>query len=104
MSSNLKHNRDFIQVLLSTPRAQARAILKTANPQQVSALSEIAHNLLTITVPKSVRKLVAKCKKVFKKLSRNFTSKTKLKLILSICSIFLSILIAVKPLLLQLLI
>ncbi len=45
MSIRLQKSIHFILLLLETSKAQARALLETANPTQVLALSEIALNL-----------------------------------------------------------
>lgn len=104
MSDNLKASSDFIKLLLSTSRKQARALIKSANPQQVDALCEIGINLLTLTVPIKVKRLINKCKGLLKKLGKkHFSSLSKIKLILRHIRTFLSILYSLRPLLLELL-
>ena len=45
MNSNLKRSKHFLLLLLDTSKTQARALLETAKPSQVIALSEVALNL-----------------------------------------------------------
>ena len=45
MSSRLQKSKHFVLLLLKASKPQARALLETADPNQVLALSEIALNL-----------------------------------------------------------
>lgn len=104
MSQTLKDASDYLRLFLSTSKDQARLLLKSGTTNQINALCEIAYNLLTVSVPDKVKKLIKRCQKVFKKLGRkNISSKTKVRLILSKFTLFLSILLTLKPLILELL-
>lgn len=45
MSTKLDKSKHFLMLLLDTTKSQARALLETANPSQVLALSEVLLNL-----------------------------------------------------------
>lgn len=103
MSQTLKDASDYLTLFLNTTKDQAKILLKSGTPSQISALCEIAYNLLTVAVPLKAKKLINRCRKVFKKLGRkNLSTKTRIKLILSKFALFISIILLVKPLLLDL--
>ena len=69
---------NFVRLLLdsNTSKSQARALLETANPHQVLAISEIALNLVENQIPLSshLRSHIKKNLTLFKKLSRKTVS------------------------------
>ena len=104
MSKTIRKSADYIRLLLSSTKKQARAFLKVANTDQIEAVSELVYNLLTLTVPHKTKKLIKKCEKVFKRLAKKHLSpKSKLRIILSHFGLILTILLALKPILLELL-
>lgn len=103
MSQTLRDASDYLKLFLNTTERQAKLLLKSGTPAQVAALCEIAFNLLSVTVSQKVKKLINRCRKVFKKLGRkNLSTKIRIKLILSKFRLFITIILLVKPLLLQL--
>ena len=104
MSANLKSSADYVRLLLTSSRKQARLLIKHADTKQIDALCEIGVNLLTLSVPVKVKRLIQKCKKYLKKLGKkHLSSKGKLRIILSHLGAFISILIAIRPILLEIL-
>lgn len=103
MSETLTEATDFLNLFLNTTKQQAKGLLKSGTSAQINALSEIAFNLLIVSVPKDIKKKINKCRKLFKKLgTKRLSTRTKIKLILSQFSLFLSILMTLKPLILEL--
>lgn len=104
MSQTITQASDYLKLFLNTTKHQAKLLLKSASSLQINALCEIVYNLLTVSVPDKTKKLIKKCQKLFKKLgSRKLSTKTKVRLILSRFGIIISILFALKPLILELL-
>ena len=48
MSEKLDRNKDFLKLLISTTKTQAKALLKTLSKAQLDCLVEIAHNLVPL--------------------------------------------------------
>ena len=69
MSRNITNNKHFLELLLSTSKQQALALLYTATNQQILLLSEIAHNILQLPLPKKAEHYVTKRKKLFEALA-----------------------------------
>jgi hypothetical protein len=67
MSSNIKNNSEFINLILDSSAEQARALLYTATPRQTHALAEIFYNLLILNLPPAKSKLVKTRQKLLKK-------------------------------------
>jgi len=51
MSQRIRRNINFLQLLLSTHRAQKKALLNTINSEQLKAIGEIALNILHGIIP-----------------------------------------------------
>ena len=103
MSETIHKSSDFIRLFLSTNPKQAKVLIKSATSEQLSGLCEIAFNLLTVVVPEKVKRKIKKYKTVFQKLAKkNLSDKSKIKLILKIFTGFLSIFLALKPIIFEL--
>ena len=77
MSKTLKQNSHFLSLLLTTSKDQASALLDTITTEQVSAITEIIHNLLNIPLGNKPKFIVNKSKKLFEKITHKTTSKDK---------------------------
>ena len=80
----IKKVENYLHLLLTTSKVQARALLETSNPDQVLAISEIILNLVENQLPVSsnLRRHIAKNLSLFKKLSgRKVAEKTKYSII-----------------------
>ena len=78
MSRNVKKNKNFLKLILTTERKQALALLDTISLEQVKLLTEIAINLLNLPFPKKLKEIVKKRKRVLQLLS-NIKLKTSRK-------------------------
>ena len=108
MSQTLKKVNHFLLLLLSnnTSRNQAIALLETASPPQVLALSEIVYNIICGELPldTKTKSFVKRHKKVLERLAKKTLSeKTKYRLIRQHPKLVLETLLFIKPLLLKLL-
>ena len=108
MSQTLKKVNHFLLLLLSdsTSRNQAIALLETASPPQVLALSEIAYNIICGELPldAKTKSFVKRRKKVLERLAKKTLSeKTKYRIIRQYPKLVSETLHLIKPLLLKLL-
>ncbi len=55
MSVKIHKSRHFLQLLLSTSKVQARALLETSSPDQILMLSEIALNIVENQLPTNTK-------------------------------------------------
>ena len=73
MSNKILRNKYLFQLLLDskTSQCQITALLKTLNDSQITALSEIAHNLIEGSLPLSpkAKKLISSHQKILTKLA-----------------------------------
>lgn len=80
MKSRLIQEKHFIILLISTTsHNQAQALLQSAQPNQVNAISEIVKNIRknSTSIPKTTKKLLSRHSKLFQKLSSKKTSEKK---------------------------
>ena len=108
MSQTLKKVSHFLLLLTSdsTSRNQAIALLETASPPQVLALSEIVYNIICGELPldAKTKSFVKRHKKVLERLAKKLLSeKTKYRLVRQHPKIVLETLHLIKPILLKLL-
>jgi hypothetical protein len=68
MSKTIRKVADFLKLLLSTTKEQARALFYTLTPIQTLAICEIAFNIQKLPVTRKVLKELQKRKYLFKKL------------------------------------
>ena len=78
-SKLLKEHPNYLRLLLTTPnKTQAVALLDTATEGQLDLLSEIAHNLLALTLPPSLAKRITEGKQMLlKKIADKSQSKRR---------------------------
>lgn len=79
---NLRKNYHFLHLLAKATPTQKRALLKTANNSQISAVCEICLNLLVGNLPANIKRL-KKFKNIIRKLTQrsvNVTNKRRLLL------------------------
>lgn len=75
MSSEAVRSEEYyFRLLLETDKKQAKLLLTNPNSGQLSALSEIAYNLISLVLPKQAQKLVKKLKTFLTKISKKATS------------------------------
>ena len=108
MSQTIKKVNQFLLLLLSvsTSRNQAIALLETASPPQVLALSEIAYNIICGELPleTKTKSFIKRHKKVLERLAKKtLGEKTKYGLVRQHPQLLWKILHLIKPLLLKLL-
>lgn len=78
MSTVLANAKHSIELLLSTSKQQQKGLLDTATPQQITALCEIAQNLLHLPHSKGVRASLHRRKKLPKQLgNKAYSLRTK---------------------------
>ena len=72
MAKTLQRDRDFFILLFSTTKFQARALLETATPNQLTAIREIFINILhpDVELPEDVRAVLKKRVKVLKSITQ----------------------------------
>lgn len=105
MSQILSKNKDYIQLLVTTPsRTQATALLDTCTNNQIDAIANIAKNLLRLPLTPAARIIVSKRKGLLHKLSPSsgLTYRTKARLIGKHYRLILEVLSFVKKPLLEL--
>lgn len=78
---NLKKQYHFLRILAHSHPAQKRALVQTANNDQISSLCEVCVNILNGNIPVNVRKL-RKYKNILRLLSNKRESTQKKKRIL----------------------
>ena len=97
MSKRILKHKEFLHLLLNSTKDQARALLYTITPEQVSAISEIVLNLLELPLPNTVKTILQRRRKVFKKISDKMLSvRTRTSLIKKHMTLMLSTLHLVK--------
>ena len=69
MSKNVASNKYFLNLLLSTSKEQALALLYTPTNEQLLLLQEIAFNILKLPLPKKAQHYVSKKRKLFQRLA-----------------------------------
>ena len=74
MSKKLQREKHFLELLLTTDRTQARALMETVTQSQVEALVEIFTNLMRIKVPQRTEELLKKRQRLIKKLVNKRTN------------------------------
>ena len=77
MSKNLIENQHFLQLLLSTTKDQALALLQTVTKDQLLLISEIAANILQLELPKKAQFYVKQKKKLIERLASKKLSRSK---------------------------
>ena len=104
-SKNLRINKTFLDLLLSTSTEQALALLDTATKDQLLLISEIAKNILRLPLPNRKAELyVAKRKKLFQTLANKSLSRArKIKTIRRNANHIMHVLLALKQQLSELL-
>lgn len=86
----LRKNSNYIRLLLKASPNQRKALIRTANKEQISCLCEICLNILGGNIPVNVNKL-KKFKTTLRKLANSSTkSDTKKKILLNQSGGFLS--------------
>ena len=84
MSMTIKKVSDFLKLLLTTTKDQARALFYTLTPIQTLAICEIALNIHKFPISKKILKELQKRKYLFRRLSdRSLSVKAKITLIQS---------------------
>ena len=68
MSQSLKRNKDFLTLLLTTDKGQAKALLETVTQKQLETVIEIVFNLKKISTLKKDKTVIEKRKNLLKKL------------------------------------
>ena len=82
MSTTLRKSRDFLKLLLSTTKDQARALFHTLTPIQTLAICEIAINIQNLPLTKKIVRELQKRKFLFKWLGdKSIKVQNKLELI-----------------------
>lgn len=81
MTSRLRKHALFLQFLQSATNNQQKALIKSANEDQIKILSEIALNLLAGNIPinKKIKDIVKPHRSKLRKLSDRKISKANLK-------------------------
>ncbi len=80
--NKIKQSREFILLLLSCSKSQARALLETASNEQISALSEIFLNFVDQKLNTTDNSLFKRRKEVIQKLAnRKYTDRFKYSLV-----------------------
>ena len=103
-SARLTSCASYIRLLLETTKEQALALLSTATTRQIEAIGEIAFNLITLSLPANVKRLVTRSKDLLQKLAKKKISfRSKIRLLKKNCSKFMSLLQKIKTSLLNLL-
>lgn len=86
----IRKNSSFLRMLLTAPPKQRRALIRTANKEQVSCLCEICLNILGGNIPVNVNKF-KKFKNTLRKLANSSTkNSTKKQIMLNQTGGFLS--------------
>lgn len=70
--NRLQKNSQYLKLLLKASPKQRRALLRTANKEQIFCLCEICLNILAGNVPVNIKKL-KKFKNVLRKLAKSST-------------------------------
>ena len=101
MSKLITRHKHFISLLMKTSKEQSRALLYTITIEQVTVLSEIIFNLLTLPLKKKQKDFITRRNTLFNKLGNKKTSnRVKIKLIRKNLKIILE-LIQINKLLLK---
>lgn len=103
-SAVLRSSENYIKLLLETNKDQAKVLLAHATPKQVEAISEIAFNLLHLSLSNRIKRVVEKVKHLLKRLTKKAVSfKAKISLLKRNAHTVLKLLKLIKDSLLQLL-
>ena len=98
MSKHFSKNREFLHLILHSTKDQAVALIDTITPDQALLLSEIAHNVLQLPLPKKAQHLVNTKRKLFIKIADKKTTKdTKKRIIRKHFKHLLLTLWAIRP-------
>ena len=82
MSKRLLKEKPFLELLLTTDKSQAKALMETITLNQVEVIVEILTNLQRLNVPQKTRALLQKRKRVLTSLTNTRTKlSTKLRII-----------------------
>ena len=101
--SQLRPAANYIKLILETTKEQAKLLLSHPTVKQIEALSEIAFNLITISIPNDIKALIQRNKSFLVKLAKKTSSiKSKLRLLKANTLKLIRILLAIKESLLQL--
>ena len=76
MSKNIIENKSFLNLLLTTTREQALALLDSITPNQQLLIIEIIKNVLNLNLPKKAKFYVNKKHKLFERIASKKISKT----------------------------
>ena len=68
MSKRLLKHKSFLELLLTTDKSQARALMETINKEQAEVIVEIFINLLKLDVPTNTKILLKKRKRLITKI------------------------------------
>ena len=77
MTKNIVNNKNFLELILTTSKEQALALLHTATKEQQLLISEIAHNIFDLPLPKKAKYYVTKKRKLFERIASKKLSRTK---------------------------
>ncbi len=100
----IRQSKEFVLLLLKCSKSQARALLETADKQQVLALSEIALNFVDQKLKTTKDRLFKRKKSVIEKLgSRKHTERFKYTLVCNHWNLVWKLVLDFKPALTQLL-
>ena len=104
MSKRLLKEQPFLELLLTTYKAQAKALTESITLNQVEVIIEILTNLQKLKVPQSTKVLLQKRKKVLTSLTNTRTKlSTKLRIARKHFRQIIDTLLSVKKQLIQLL-
>ena len=104
MSKRLIKHKSFLELLLTTNKVQAKALMDTLTQEQLEALVEIFLNLMKLKVPTKTESLLRKRRRVLAKLiQKRLSITTKLRIIKQHFRQIYDTLLSVKGKLLQLL-
>lgn len=103
-SAVLRSSENYIKLILETDKKQARILIANATPAQVEAIAEIASNLLTLSLPNNVAKIIKKYSSILTRLAKTaLNARAKLRILKRHAVTVLKILGVVKDSLLRLL-
>lgn len=103
MTGALSNSLEYIKLLLDTSRLQAECLLDTATSSQIAGISQICRNLKNFSLDPSIVSAIKRRKSLFKTLStKKGAIRHKAKLISENRKFLLSILLAIKPILIGL--
>lgn len=103
-SALLRASENYIKLILETDKNQAKILIANATPSQVEAIAEIASNLLSLSLPNNIAKVIKKYSRILTRLAKSALNiRAKLRILKRHALTILKILGLVKDSLLRLL-